>query len=71
MILQEQDAGAKFKYVILDKGRIQSTVHDYPWLGTDIAAGKFREIGQVHLPFRSLPFARNPPYDMIIYKRQE
>ena len=71
MILREQDAGAKFKYVILDKGRIQSIVHDYPWLGTDIAAGKFREIGQVHLPFRSLPFARNPPYDMVIYKRQE
>jgi 4-amino-4-deoxy-L-arabinose transferase-like glycosyltransferase len=71
MILREANAGAKFKYLVIVKGQLQSILRDYPGFRDDIATGRFHEIGQIHLPFRNLPIAPSSPYDLVVYGRGE
>lgn len=70
MVLRGPNASQNFRYLVLEPKRTLDTIaRDYPGFRADIAAGRWRQIGRVTLPFRSLPLARNAPYDMIVYRR--
>jgi hypothetical protein len=70
-ILREPAGGAHFRYVVLNAADATATIAATPALATAFAAGRFVEIGRVAPAFRALPWASQPPYDLLVYARRE
>lgn len=58
-----------FDYLILRIDRFEAVAAVYPWIKPAIAAGKFRLVHTIAPPFRPLPWARTPIYNLAVYQR--
>jgi hypothetical protein len=69
-ILRDPAQGSHFRYVVLTTGDAAATIAATPALAAAFAAQQFVEIGRVSPPFRPLPWAGQPPYDLVVYGRR-
>jgi hypothetical protein len=70
-ILRDPSQGSHFRYVVLTTIDAESTIAATPALAAAFAAQQFVEIGRVAPPFRPLPWAGQPPYDLVVYARRD
>jgi hypothetical protein len=70
-ILRDPAQGSRFRYVVLTAVDAESTIAATPALAAAFAAQQFVEIGRVAPPFRPLPWAGQPPYDLVVYGRRD
>ncbi len=71
LALRDPAGGARFRYVVLNAADAATTIAATPALATAFAQGRFVEVGRVAPPFRALPWARQAPYDLIVYAARE
>jgi hypothetical protein len=69
-VLRDPAGGAHFRYVVLNAADADATIRATPALAAAFAAQRFVEIGRVAPPFRALPWARQAPYDLVVYARR-
>jgi hypothetical protein len=69
-VLRDPAGGEHFRYVVLPAVDAAATIAATPALAHSFAQGQFVEIGRVTPPFRPLPWATQPPYDLVVYERR-
>ncbi|MBV8167161.1 MAG: hypothetical protein JO021_10235 [Alphaproteobacteria bacterium] len=70
-ILRDPTQGSHFRYVVLTAVDAAATIAATPALAAAFAAQQFTEIGRVAPPFRPLPWAGQPPYDLVVFARRD
>ena len=70
-ILTDPAGGDRFRYIVLDAADAEPTIAATPALAAAFAAHRFVEVGRVAPPFHALPWASQPPYDLIVYARRD
>ncbi|MEJ0069285.1 MAG: hypothetical protein WDO24_11765 [Pseudomonadota bacterium] len=70
MVLRDPAGGAHFRYLVLNAADAEATIEATPALARAFAQDRFVEIGRVAPAFRPLPWATQPPYDLIVYARR-
>ncbi len=71
MVLRDPAAGRHFRYVVLNAADAAATIEATPALATSFARQDFVEIGRIAPAFRPLPWASQPPYDLVVYARRD
>ncbi|MDX2103377.1 MAG: hypothetical protein EAZ99_04680 [Alphaproteobacteria bacterium] len=70
-ILRDPTLGTHFEYVVLNAADAVETVRETPALARAFQDGQFMAIGRVQPLFRPLPWAKDPPYDLIVFARRD
>jgi 4-amino-4-deoxy-L-arabinose transferase-like glycosyltransferase len=66
----DPNGGKRFRYLVLSSADAKGAIDVSPALKFAFAAGEFVEIGRVEPDFTPLPWARNAPYDLVVYERR-
>ena len=66
-----KDADEYFRYLVLERDVLPSLYGLYPWLDRGIHSGRFQLIREIAPPFRPLPWAHEPCYDLLVYARKD
>jgi len=70
-VVRRKDAEEYFRYLVLEKELIPFLCGLYPWLDRGIHSGRFQLVREIAPPFRPLPWARRPCYDLLVYERKD
>ncbi len=70
-ILGDPGQGSHFEYVVVNAADAADTIARTPALAAAFAQRKFMEIGRIRPAFQKLPWAEEPPYDLIVYARRD
>lgn len=70
-LLRNPQGGPYFRYVVLNAADADATILATPALAQAFLEHRFTEIGRIRPPFQALPWAGQPPYDLVVYARRE
>lgn len=70
VLLREPDGAASLRYLVLNAADAAETIAATPALASAFAHGDFVEIGRLNASFTPLPWASQPPYDLVVYARR-
>jgi hypothetical protein len=70
-VARRKDADEYFRYLVVEREAIPFLCGLYPWLERGIHSGRFQLVREIAPPFRPLPWARQPCYDLLVYERKD
>ncbi len=68
--LRDPEGAEAFTYLVLSRPDQEGAIAALPGLATAFARHDYIEIGRVAPPFNPLPWAKNAPYDLVVYQRR-